>query len=203
MGTGLDTLRHLGIARHFALYRLNFEFVRDQRGSIFGRHSTAQLLEKAPIKTTRFRHDSDRLAQFRFDHGPTNVRMVSIVKSALKCHELIGFFFDFRYDAERHSQKICRYNRNTGYVIYSAMGSFFIPMVVMLYVYVRISCVIAQRHDQLSHINTSFTRVSFMLLLYMDNFLIINLQKSKQNGMTIEESDIERISGETEEGNAR
>lgn len=83
------------------------------------------------------------------------------------------------------------------------MGSFFIPMVVMLYVYVRISCVIAQRHDQLSHINTSFTRVSFMLLLYMDNFLIINLQKSKQNGMTIEESDIERISGETEEGNAR
>lgn len=88
------------------------------------------------------------------------------------------------YDAERHNQKICRYNRNTGYVIYSAMGSFFIPMVVMLYVYVRISCVIAQRHDQLSHINTSFTR------------------KSKQNGMAIEESDIERISGETEEGNA-
>lgn len=72
----------------------------------------------------------------------------------------IGKTLLYRYDAERHNQKICRYNRNTGYVIYSAMGSFFIPMVVMLYVYVRISCVIAQRHDQLSHINTSFTRVS-------------------------------------------
>ncbi|XP_066149581.1 probable G-protein coupled receptor No18 [Euwallacea fornicatus] len=86
------------------------------------------------------------------------------------------------YESGRHNQKTCRYNKNTGYVIYSAMGSFFIPMVVMLYVYVRISCVIAQRHDQLSHINTSFTK------------------KSKHNGLTIEESDLERISGETEEG---
>lgn len=149
----------MGVARHFALYRLNFEFVRNQRGPVFGRNSTAQLLEKAPIQTTRFRHDFDRLAQFRFDNGPTDVRMVSISKIFNKMTR-IGKTLLYRYDAERHNQKICRYNRNTGYVIYSAMGSFFIPMVVMLYVYVRISCVIAQRHDQLSHINTSFTRVS-------------------------------------------
>ncbi|KAL1514257.1 hypothetical protein ABEB36_003543 [Hypothenemus hampei] len=87
------------------------------------------------------------------------------------------------YEPGRHNQKTCRYNKNTGYVIFSAMGSFFIPMVVMLYVYVRISCVIAQRHDQLSHINTSYSR------------------KSRQNGVNIEESDIERISGETEDVN--
>ncbi|KAH1005589.1 hypothetical protein HUJ04_006539 [Dendroctonus ponderosae] len=88
------------------------------------------------------------------------------------------------YESGRHGQKTCRYNQNTGYVIFSAMGSFFIPMIVMLYVYVRISCVIAQRHDQLSHINSSYTR------------------KSKQNGITIEESDIERISAETEDRSA-
>lgn len=80
----MDTVRHMGVPRHFTLYRLNFEFVRNQRGSIFGRDSTAQLLEKAPIQTTRFRYDFDRLAQFRFDNGPTDVRMVSIVKFSTK-----------------------------------------------------------------------------------------------------------------------
>lgn len=32
------------------------------------------------------------------------------------------------------------------------MGSFFIPMLVMIYVYVQISCVIARRHDHMSEI---------------------------------------------------
>lgn len=32
------------------------------------------------------------------------------------------------------------------------MGSFFIPMAVMLYVYVRISCVVAARHDHMTEI---------------------------------------------------
>jgi tyramine receptor len=30
------------------------------------------------------------------------------------------------------------------------MGSFFIPMAVMIYVYARISCVVATRHDQMA-----------------------------------------------------
>ncbi|XP_076265287.1 putative G-protein coupled receptor No18 isoform X2 [Rhynchophorus ferrugineus] len=88
------------------------------------------------------------------------------------------------YEPGRHNQKTCRYNKNTGYVIFSAMGSFFIPMVVMLYVYVRISCVIAQRHDQLSHIDTSY-------------------HQGKQNVLQAEESDVDRASSETEEGNHR
>lgn len=32
------------------------------------------------------------------------------------------------------------------------MGSFFIPMAVMVYVYVRISCVVAARHDHMTEI---------------------------------------------------
>jgi tyramine receptor len=35
-------------------------------------------------------------------------------------------------------------------VVFSAMGSFFLPLVVMLYVYARISCVIARRLDPLA-----------------------------------------------------
>ena len=58
-----------------------------------------------------------------------------------------------RYDhgrIEQHDE--CRYNQNGGYVIFSAMGSFFIPMAVMVYVYVRISCVVASRHDHMKEI---------------------------------------------------
>lgn len=32
------------------------------------------------------------------------------------------------------------------------MGSFFIPMAVMVYVYARISCVVAARHDHMTEI---------------------------------------------------
>lgn len=60
---------------------------------------------------------------------------------------------DFRYDhrrAEKHDE--CGYNQNEGYVVFSAMGSFFIPMAVMVYVYARISCVVAARHDHMTEI---------------------------------------------------
>lgn len=74
-----------------------------------------------------------------------------------------------RYEPGRHKDKTCRYNRNTGYVIFSAMGSFFIPMVVMVYVYARISCVVAQRHDQLAHIDNR-NRVS---IYFCSAFLVL------------------------------
>ncbi|KAJ8960002.1 hypothetical protein NQ318_009438 [Aromia moschata] len=70
------------------------------------------------------------------------------------------FLLDAMYEPGKHEGNTCRYNKNTGYVIFSAMGSFFIPMVVMVYVYVKISCVVAQRHDQLAHIDTAHPRVS-------------------------------------------
>lgn len=62
-------------------------------------------------------------------------------------------FVRFRYDhrrAEKHDE--CGYNQNEGYVVFSAMGSFFIPMAVMIYVYARISCVVAARHDHMTEI---------------------------------------------------
>lgn len=64
-----------------------------------------------------------------------------------------------RYDsAERGSAEECHYNQNKAYVVYSAMGSFFIPMLVMIYVYVQISCVIARRHDHMSEIEVHKVR---------------------------------------------
>jgi hypothetical protein len=60
-----------------------------------------------------------------------------------------------RYDPDHHKDKTCRYNNNRGYVVFSAMGSFFIPLTVMVYVYTRISCVVAQRHNQLTALDNN------------------------------------------------
>lgn len=60
--------------------------------------------------------------------------------------------YTYRYEPGRRDLHECRYNQNEGYVVYSAMGSFFIPMAVMIYVYVRISCVVAARHDHMTEI---------------------------------------------------
>lgn len=58
-------------------------------------------------------------------------------------------------DSGRNGSVSCDYSKNTSYVVFSAMGSFFVPLTVMLYVYARISCVIANRHDNLEAMNTA------------------------------------------------
>ncbi|XP_059489188.1 tyramine receptor 1-like isoform X2 [Neocloeon triangulifer] len=70
---------------------------------------------------------------------------VWLAAAAITCPPIFGW-----YEHGRHENKTCRYNRNVGYVVFSAMGSFFLPLVVMLYVYARISCVIARRLDPLA-----------------------------------------------------
>ncbi|XP_046382560.1 probable G-protein coupled receptor No18 [Ischnura elegans] len=73
---------------------------------------------------------------------------VWLAAAAITCPPIFGW-----YEPDRHIGKTCGYNQDKGYVVFSAMGSFFIPLAVMLYVYARISCVIAQRHDHLASLN--------------------------------------------------
>lgn len=65
---------------------------------------------------------------------------------------MFGFTLCFRYDQERRNSDMtdCRYNQNKGYVVFSAMGSFFIPCCVMLYVYSKICCVLTSRQSRLT-----------------------------------------------------
>lgn len=81
------------------------------------------------------------------------IGIVWLSSALITCPPMLGW-----YEQDRHISKTCLYNKNTGYVIFSAMGSFFIPMVVMLYVYMRISCVVAQRHDQLVNLEDKSVR---------------------------------------------
>ncbi|KAJ9587738.1 hypothetical protein L9F63_018827, partial [Diploptera punctata] len=96
---------------------------------------------------------------------------------AITCPPIFGW-----YDPDHHKNKTCRYNHNKGYVVFSAMGSFFIPLTVMVYVYARISCVVAQRHNQLTALDSGD-------------------QRSTRLVSNHEESDAERASSECEDGN--
>ncbi|KAL0811482.1 hypothetical protein ABMA28_009876, partial [Loxostege sticticalis] len=63
-----------------------------------------------------------------------------------------------KYEPDHNQGGVCRYNQNPGYVVFSAMGSFFLPMAVMVYVYARISCVVARRHHQLASTATKCSK---------------------------------------------
>jgi hypothetical protein len=43
------------------------------------------------------------------------------------------------------------------------LGSFFLPMLVMVYVYLRISCVVANRHDDMVQINVNQVSATYLL----------------------------------------
>ncbi|XP_075986670.1 putative G-protein coupled receptor No18 [Anticarsia gemmatalis] len=75
----------------------------------------------------------------------TMILFVWIAAGAITCPPMFGW-----YEPDHNQGGVCRYNQNPGYVVFSAMGSFFLPMAVMVYVYARISCVVARRHQQLA-----------------------------------------------------
>ncbi|XP_058802596.1 5-hydroxytryptamine receptor 1D-like isoform X1 [Phymastichus coffea] len=69
---------------------------------------------------------------------------VWVVAGGITSPPLFGLFPRARNSIE--TEKECSYNMDSSYVIFSAMGSFFLPLLVMLYVYGRIFWVIAKRH---------------------------------------------------------
>ncbi|CAL8082382.1 unnamed protein product [Orchesella dallaii] len=64
------------------------------------------------------------------------------------------------YEENRNTDNKCDYNENTGYVVYSALGSFFLPLFVMLYVYARIACVITRRQRSIQKLHSRGDRKS-------------------------------------------
>ncbi|CAH0721252.1 unnamed protein product, partial [Brenthis ino] len=85
----------------------------------------------------------------------TMIFFVWISASAITCPPMFGW-----YEPDHNQGGVCRYNQNPGYVVFSAMGSFFLPMIVMVYVYARISCVVARRHHQLASTTTKCSKKS-------------------------------------------
>ncbi|BFF89040.1 octopamine receptor [Drosophila madeirensis] len=74
------------------------------------------------------------------------ILVVWITALSITCPPYLGW-----YEAGRHQEQYvdCRYNQNKGYVVFSAMGSFFIPLTVMVYVYVKIGYVLTSRRQRI------------------------------------------------------
>lgn len=83
------------------------------------------------------------------------ILVVWLVSLVITCAPLFGW-----YDENRHNNNSCTYNQNKVYVVFSAMGSFFVPLVVVVYVYLKISCVIAERHNKLEALNGQKLKIS-------------------------------------------
>ncbi|EAT44223.2 AAEL004398-PA, partial [Aedes aegypti] len=78
--------------------------------------------------------------------------VVWLVALAITCPPILGW-----YDQDRERNE-CQYNQNKGYVVFSAMGSFFIPMSVMLYVYSKICCVLTSRQHRMTKTEVRFDK---------------------------------------------
>ncbi|XP_030376296.1 octopamine receptor [Scaptodrosophila lebanonensis] len=74
------------------------------------------------------------------------ILVVWITALSITCPPYLGW-----YEQGRRQQDSvdCRYNQNKGYVVFSAMGSFFIPLTVMLYVYLKIGYVLTSRRQRI------------------------------------------------------
>ena len=52
----------------------------------------------------------------------------------------------------------CKYNENSGYVVYSAMGSFYLPTLVILYTYASIIYVVQTRNREFKEVSKLGTK---------------------------------------------
>ncbi|KAG5673603.1 hypothetical protein PVAND_003635 [Polypedilum vanderplanki] len=91
-----------------------------------------------PLNYSR-RRRSKRLAMLM-------ILIVWVLAIAITCPPFLGWS---HLDQDERTED-CGYNQNMGYVIYSALGSFFLPMCIMLYVYSRIFCVLTSRQSRIS-----------------------------------------------------
>ncbi|XP_073831532.1 tyramine receptor II isoform X2 [Musca autumnalis] len=72
--------------------------------------------------------------------------IVWVTSLSITCPPYLGWYEPGR---RVDGNTVCRYNQNKGYVVFSAMGSFFIPLAVMLYVYLRIGYVLTSRRQRI------------------------------------------------------
>ncbi|UJR25393.1 hypothetical protein I4U23_006741 [Adineta vaga] len=88
------------------------------------------------------------------------ILLVWIVSVVITCPPIFGWRdSNRRYTVEEEHR--CDLNTARGYVVYSALGSFYIPAVIMIFVYIRIFMVVYDRdnlinkfHDNDNHLST-------------------------------------------------
>lgn len=128
------------------------------------------------------------------------ILVVWIFAFLITCPPIFGWY---NPDGKKRYVVECRYNQNKGYVIFSAMGSFFIPLGVMVYVYLKIGLVLNSRKQRMvrdaiserSHVSRS-QQTSFVLENEQNYYPVPKrsmLKQSKSNN-TRESDPLEQVS---------
>ncbi|XP_064631099.1 5-hydroxytryptamine receptor 1B-like [Lineus longissimus] len=73
------------------------------------------------------------------------ITVVWIVSIAVTCPPIFGWQEEGRWDDE----SACALTKDPGYIIYSSLGSFYVPMIIMLFVYAKIFQVTREREIRL------------------------------------------------------
>ncbi|TRY76425.1 hypothetical protein TCAL_13334, partial [Tigriopus californicus] len=110
---------------------------------------TASILSLCAISIDRFLAISRPISYSKMRRSKTlAVKIISgvwLLSLLITCPPILGWS-----DSGRHGldETECRYNENAGYVIYSSIGSFYAPMLVILYTYARIVHVVRTRNQE-------------------------------------------------------
>ena len=82
------------------------------------------------------------------------IAIVWVLSAAITCPPILGW----RESGRGRDEKKCTLTRDPGYIIYSSLGSFYLPLVIMLFVYARIFKVAQEREKRLRPYRKSFIR---------------------------------------------
>lgn len=118
------------------------------------------------------------LKLINFGYYVHNIYIYIVSTFLLLKYKLLFIDSFLRYEPGRHkkdSKKYCRYNQNKGYVVFSAMGSFFIPLTVMLYVYLKIGYVLTSRRQHIVRDAVSFPSLSLSLIFSLSIKMYIHM----------------------------
>lgn len=67
----------------------------------------------------------------------------------ITCPPMFGWQEEGRWDKVDLAHMVCSLTQEPGYIVYSSLGSFFVPLLIMTFVYIRIFRVASQRDERL------------------------------------------------------
>ncbi|CAF2875135.1 unnamed protein product [Rotaria sp. Silwood2] len=105
------------------------------------------------------------------------ILLVWIVSVVITCPPIFGWRDSNRQHTVEHEHR-CELNTARGYVVYSALGSFYIPAVIMVFVYIRIFMVVYDRENLIHKFHDNKHNTSMQLSSKTNQNGLINIKNS-------------------------
>ncbi|CAF1180036.1 unnamed protein product [Rotaria sordida] len=105
------------------------------------------------------------------------ILLVWIVSVVITCPPIFGWRDSNRQHTVEHEHR-CELNTARGYVVYSALGSFYIPAVIMVFVYIRIFMVVYDRENLIHKFHNNKNNTTIQLSSKTNQNGLINIKNS-------------------------